>query len=37
MAKKYIKKCSPFLAIKEMQIKTMLRSHLTAGNIMEEM
>jgi hypothetical protein len=29
MAEKYMKKCSPFLAIKEMQIKTMLRFHLT--------
>jgi hypothetical protein len=29
LAKKYMKKCSTFLAIKEMQIKTMLRFHLT--------
>jgi hypothetical protein len=33
MAKKHVKKCSPFLAIKEMHIKTTLRFHLTPAGI----
>jgi hypothetical protein len=29
MVEKHMKKCSPFLAVKEIQIKTTLRFHLT--------
>jgi hypothetical protein len=33
MVKKHMKKCSAFLAIKEMQIKTTLRFHSTTVGI----
>jgi hypothetical protein len=33
MAEKLMKKCSPSLAIKEMQIKTMCRFKLVAGGL----
>jgi hypothetical protein len=33
MVKKYVKKCSPSLAIKEMKIKTTVRFHLTPVRI----
>jgi hypothetical protein len=33
MVKKHMKKCSPYFAIKEMQIKTTLRFHLTPVSI----
>jgi hypothetical protein len=33
MAKKHMKKCSPSLAVKEIQIKIMLRFHFTHDRI----
>jgi hypothetical protein len=33
MAQKHMKKCLPYLAVKEMQIKTILRFHLTPVRI----